>query len=110
MSDYNVKKLLLSQMPDADQSSFESMMGSMKILTVNNVPYSDGALNDAITGAMKPGNPVVLLATRDNVVTTLRMDYTGGLKYAHLEPISGATDYLTESCKAVSSASEALYF
>jgi predicted metalloprotease with PDZ domain len=69
----------------------------MKILTVNNKPYADDALNDAIKAGTTPGNPIVLLVTKDNVVSTLQIDYAGGLKYPHLEQIPGATDYLTQS-------------
>ena len=68
----------------------------MKILTVNNKPFSDGNLNDAVTAGMKPGNPIVLEVVKDDVVSVVRIDYTGGLKYAHLEAIPGATDYLSQ--------------
>ena len=49
MSDYNVKKLLMSQMPDADQSAFESMMGSM---TDQQISTLQQLARDAFNGGM----------------------------------------------------------
>lgn len=68
----------------------------MKVLTVGGKPYSDGALNDAITAATQPGHPIVVEVVKDDVVSTLSIGYTGGLKYPHLERIPGATDYLSQ--------------
>jgi C-terminal processing protease CtpA/Prc len=77
----------------------------MKVLTINGKPYSDTRLNDAVTDAVKPGNPIKLEVAKDDVVSNIVINYSGGLKYPHLEAIAGATDYLSQICKPVASRS-----
>ena len=60
------------------------------ILAVNGLTYSDDALGDAI----KARGPLELLVKTGHHVRSVRVDYTGGLRYPHLERIAGTAPRL----------------
>ncbi|WP_233202268.1 M61 family peptidase [Dyella sp. AD56] len=73
----------------------------MKVIAVNGKEYSGDAIKDAVTAAAKDKNqPVELLVKNFDEYKTLRIDYHDGLKYPHLERITGKPDRLSELLKA----------
>ncbi|MEG1452259.1 M61 family metallopeptidase [Brevundimonas sp.] len=64
------------------------------IVAVNDKAASSDALKDAIKAAADGGAPVTLIVKRDDRFRTITFDYTGGLRYPHLERIEGTPDYL----------------
>ena len=66
----------------------------MTILAVDGHVYSAGALNEAIA---HPQNGKISLVVRNfDSVETHEIQYAGGVRYPHLEPIPGSHDYLSE--------------
>ena len=65
------------------------------LLAVQGREYTSDRLKDAIVAAAK-GTPVELLVKNGEIYRTYRVDYRGGLKYAHLERIDGTPDRLSE--------------
>ena len=73
----------------------------MKLVAVNGKEYSSDAIKDAVTAAAKDKNqPVELLVKNFDEYKTIRIDYHDGLKYPHLERITGKADRLSELLKA----------
>jgi predicted metalloprotease with PDZ domain len=66
----------------------------MTILAVDGQAYSDDALNEAI--AHPRNGKISLLARNFDSVKSYEIQYTGGVRYPHLEQIPGAHDYLSE--------------
>jgi predicted metalloprotease with PDZ domain len=64
------------------------------ILAVDGQAYSDDVLNAAI--AHPKNGKITLLARNFDTVKTYEIQYAGGVRYPHLEPIPGAHDYLSE--------------
>jgi hypothetical protein len=56
-------------------------------------------LRDAIARAKNSKEPMELLVENADFYQTYRVDYHGGERYPHLEPLSGKTDMLTEIAK-----------
>ena len=63
-------------------------------MAVNGRAASPQVLADAVTAAKDPAAPVELMVRRGDRFRTIRLDYTGGLRYPHLERIPGAPDRL----------------
>lgn len=57
-----------------------------RILAVNSIEYSADAMRDAIKAAAKSKEPIQLLVKRGENVTTVPVDYHGGLRYPWLIP------------------------
>ncbi|MEA2552978.1 MAG: hypothetical protein QOJ65_1154 [Fimbriimonadaceae bacterium] len=72
---------------------------SMKVLTVGDRPYSSETLTSAIKAAQLGSGPIVLQVQKDGLVSTVRINYRGGLRYPHLERMEGGPDYLAEIAK-----------
>ena len=73
----------------------------MKLVAVNGKEYSSDAIKDAVTAAAKDKNqPVELLVKNFDEYKTIRIDYHDGLKYPHLERVTGKADRLSELLKA----------
>ncbi|MDE3170953.1 MAG: peptidase M61, partial [Acidobacteriota bacterium] len=66
----------------------------MTILAVNGRAYSASVLDDAISHPVN--GKIAIVARNFNAVQTYVIDYAGGVKYPHLERISGAYDYLSD--------------
>jgi len=63
------------------------------LVAVQGREFSPERLKDAVAASAK-GVPVELLVKNGENYRTFHLDYRGGLKYPHLERISGATDRL----------------
>ena len=73
----------------------------MNIVAVNGRSYDPDALKDAVTAAAKDtSQPIELLVKNFDEYKTVRIDYHGGLKYPHLERVSGKPDTLSQLIKA----------
>ena len=67
---------------------------NMTILAVDGRVYSAAALDEAIA---HPRNGKISLVVRNfDSVETREIQYAGGVRYPHLEPIPGSHDYLSE--------------
>lgn len=72
------------------------LASSMTLVAVNGITFSVELLKQAITDAKKTGQPIELLVNNLDHLTTVRIDYQGGLRYPHLERIKGTPDRLME--------------
>jgi len=68
----------------------------MQLQAVNDQKFTPQVLRDAILAAEKSSAPIKLLLKRGDEYRTVSIDYHGGLRYPHLERVSGATDRLDE--------------
>ncbi|HEY0180734.1 MAG TPA: peptidase M61 [Dokdonella sp.] len=65
------------------------------LVAVNGHAFKPERLKNAIADAAKPGSaPIELLVEHGEEYATVRVDYHGGLRYPHLERLSGAPDRL----------------
>jgi predicted metalloprotease with PDZ domain len=71
----------------------------MRLVAVNTRKWNPDILHDAIARAKNSKEPIELLAQNGDFFQTYRVDYHGGDRYPHLEPVSGKTDLLTEIAK-----------
>lgn len=65
------------------------------ILAVNGTAF-DGDKFRAAVRATKTGGPLELLYREGDAYKTVKLDYKGGLRYAHLERIDGTPDLLSD--------------
>jgi predicted metalloprotease with PDZ domain len=72
---------------------------AMRLVAVNGRKWNPDILRDAIARAKNGKEPIELLAENGDFYQTYRIDYHGGERYPHLEPIAGKTDLLTEITK-----------
>ena len=68
----------------------------MRLVAVNGRKWSPDLLREAIRQAKNSKDPIELLAQNGDFFKTCRVDYHGGERYPHLEPISGKPDVLAE--------------
>lgn len=68
----------------------------MRLVAVNSRRWSPDILREAIRQAKNSKDPIELLAQNGDFFQTYRIDYHGGERYPHLEPISGKPDMLEE--------------
>ena len=68
----------------------------MKLLTINQHPFSIDGLQQAIRDARDTAAPIELTVDNTGVVTTLALSYHGGEQYPVLERIPGTVDRLLE--------------
>jgi predicted metalloprotease with PDZ domain len=71
----------------------------MEIVAVNGRQYSAELLKNAIAEAKDSANPIELIVTNSGYYKVIKLDYHGGLRYPHLEPVKGAPDRLDEILK-----------
>ncbi len=71
----------------------------MRLIAVNGRKWAPDILRDAIRRAKNGKDPIELLAENGDFFQTYAVDYHGGERYPHLEPISGKTDLLSEIVK-----------
>jgi predicted metalloprotease with PDZ domain len=71
----------------------------MRLVAVNGRKWSPEILRDAVRRAKNTKDAIDLLTENGEFFTTYRVDYHGGERYPHLEPISGKPDLLTEIAK-----------
>jgi len=68
----------------------------MKLLTINQHPFSIDGLQQAIRDAKNTTAPIDCTVDNTGVVTTLALSYPGGEQYPFLERIPGREDRLLE--------------
>ena len=66
----------------------------MQLVAVNDRAFTIAVLHDAILAAEKSQQPIKLLLKRGDVLSTVSLDYHGGLRYPHLERVEGTPDRL----------------
>ena len=71
----------------------------MRLVAVNGRKWTPDILRDAIKQAKNSKDPIELLTANDDLYQTFRVDYHGGERYAHLEPVSGKEDLLSQIAK-----------
>lgn len=71
----------------------------MRLIAVNGRKWTPDLLRDAIARVKNGKDPIELLVENGDFYETYRIDYHGGERYPHLEPLSGKTDLLTEIAK-----------
>jgi predicted metalloprotease with PDZ domain len=65
-----------------------------RLIAVNGRAFSAEVLKDATSQASKDGPLVELMVQDQDDFRTVRIDYRGGLRYPHLEPVAGKPDGL----------------
>jgi len=78
-----------------------------KIMAVNDKVYSADALRDAIRGAKGSSNPIRLIVQADSFVSTVQIDYHDGERYPALERVNGASAYLDDIIKPLTTPEKA---
>lgn len=91
---------------EGDGSVVESMWSSpahragiardMTVVAVDGLAYSAERLKRAIISAKSARKPIELLMRQGEQYRTVRLDYTGGLRYPHLRRIPQSHDHLSE--------------
>ncbi|MEN9704451.1 MAG: hypothetical protein RLZZ393_330 [Pseudomonadota bacterium] len=76
------------------------LVNGMTIVAVNGRGFTSDLLKDAVTAAKDGSVPIELIVKQGDRYRTMKIDYRGGLRYPHLEPIAGATDHLDTILKA----------
>jgi predicted metalloprotease with PDZ domain len=68
----------------------------MHVLAVNGQQFTPDVLEYAVKRAQHSNAPISLITTQTGWYQTLSLDYRGGIRYPHLERISGTPDMLAE--------------
>jgi predicted metalloprotease with PDZ domain len=71
----------------------------MRLIAVNGRKWSPEILREAIKLAKKSKDPIELLAQSGDFFQTYRIDYHGGERNPHLEPVTGKADLLSDIAK-----------
>ena len=66
----------------------------MRIVSVGGKPYSADVLRAAIAAGARPGPSLTVQVDNDGALSTMTIDYRGGLREPHLEHIPGKLDVL----------------
>jgi len=69
---------------------------SMTIIAVNGEQFDGDILKDAVIAAKTNKRPIELLVKDFDQYKTIKIDYSKGLKYPHLERIKDKPDYLSQ--------------
>jgi len=78
-----------------DGPAFEAGLApGLKLLAVNGTAYTAEILNDAVTQAKSSREPIEFLVQNDESVSTVKIDYHGGLRYPHWVKEEGVLDRL----------------
>jgi len=72
---------------------------AMRLVAVNGRKWSAENLRDAVKRAKNSKETIDLLVQNGDFFATYHVDYHGGERYPHLEPISGKADLLSEIAK-----------
>jgi predicted metalloprotease with PDZ domain len=68
-----------------DSAAFKSgFTAGSKIIAVNGTEYSPEVFKDALKAAKDPKKPVEIILKRDKSFRTIKLDYSGGLRYPQL--------------------------
>jgi predicted metalloprotease with PDZ domain len=74
----------------------------MKILTVNNQPFANATLQQAIDAAKTTTTPIDFKVDNTGEISDLRLDYHGGQRHPVLERVSNAPDRIYEILQPMS--------
>lgn len=78
-----------------DSPAFKAgMTPGMQLEGINDQTFSLAELRSAILSAETGQKPIKLLLKRDGQFVTVALDYSGGLRYPHLERVEGTPDHL----------------
>ena len=72
-----------------------------KIIAVNGRRYSTDALRIAVRDSRSATEPMPIIYSSGEFVTTANVDYRGGLRHPHLERIPNSADWLSELGKPI---------
>jgi len=80
-----------------DRPAFAAgLSNGMKIIAVNGRRFSTDELKRAIEGSKRSTAPLEFIVENGSYFKTITIDYHGGLRYPHLERVSGNADLLAE--------------
>ena len=68
----------------------------MRIIAVNGRRFSSDEMKRAIAGSATATGPLEFIVENGSYFKTIKVDYHGGLRYPHLERVSGNADLLAE--------------
>ena len=78
------------------RAAFNAGLGTgMTLVAINDIEYGKDAMEAAIKAAKTDKAPIRVMVKEFDRYRTINVDYRAGLRYPHLERISGPTDYLT---------------
>jgi predicted metalloprotease with PDZ domain len=72
------------------------MVAGEKVLGIGGHVYTARAVEAALAEAKGGSAPIEVVTADGDAIRVHRLDYHGGLRYPHLEPIAGKPDVLTE--------------
>ncbi len=70
------------------------IVSGSRIIAVNGRRYSSDALRDVVKASTTSTTPIELIVESGEFYTTVRIPYTGGIRYPHLERVTGKPDLL----------------
>jgi len=70
------------------------IVSGSKLIAVNGRRFSKDALRDVVKASSKSTTPIELIVESGEFYTTARIAYTGGIRYPHLERVTGKADLL----------------
>ena len=68
------------------------VVSGARIIAVNGRRFSTDVLRDAVKASLKSTPPLELIVESGEFYSTSRIAYTGGIRYPHLERVSGKPD------------------
>lgn len=74
----------------------QGVTNGTKIISVNGMAYSDTRMRDAVTAAAGGAAPITLLVDRAGRYRTITPQWTGGLRYPHLERTGDGPSHLDQ--------------
>jgi predicted metalloprotease with PDZ domain len=72
------------------------LTSGQEIIAVNGIAYDADRLKDWVKGSKEEKAPLELLIKLEDVYRVVKIDYHGGARYPHLEPIKGAKALLDD--------------
>jgi predicted metalloprotease with PDZ domain len=70
------------------------IVSGSRLIAVNGRRFAKDALRDAVKASAKATNPLEMIVESGEFYTTARIAYSGGIRYPHLERVSGKPDLL----------------
>jgi len=70
------------------------IVSGSRTIAVNGRRYSSDALRDVVKASTTSTTPIELIVESGEFYTTVRIPYTGGIRYPHLERVTGKPDLL----------------
>ena len=71
-----------------------------QVLAVNGIAYSAEVLSDAVRAAQAGPAPIELILKNGDRFSVVKLNYTGGLRYPHLEKVGTGPALLDDILKA----------